>query len=140
MFDTAADISPALGRNAAFPGNAFPAQAGNKASADDMHADEPISEKSTNDEQNSDGNQVDHDSTIVRSDSIMKPSNSIVDATNPKSKAEYRGPMDEESARARVGDALYLFKWNLPAHNEKYESSHTVSSYLILRYTIDTRS
>lgn len=96
-----------------------------------MHADEPTSEKYTNDEENFDGDQVDHDSTIVPSDSIM-------DLSDLKNKEEYIGPMDEGSAKTRMGDALFCYKWNLPADNENIESLHNVCFCLILRCTIGT--
>ena len=112
-------------------GNKLIALVGDKSSADNMHADEPPSEKFTNDEENFDGNQVDHDSTIVPFDSIM-------DLSDLKSKEEYSGPMDEELAKTRMGDALFCYKWNLPADNENIEFLHNVCSCPILRCTVGT--
>ena len=121
LFDTAADVSPAIWSNVTFPGSAFSALADENSSADDICANEPTSEKSANDKQNTNGNQVVH-KIITSLDSIMDPSKSM-------SHTEYIGPMDEESAKARMGDALYLYEWNL-----------LVCSYLILRCTIGIRS
>jgi hypothetical protein len=133
LFDTAAaDISPAGGSNMVFTGNSCSVLAGEKTSVDDIHADKPTSEKSTSDNRNPTDNQIDHDNTTV-------PPNSVMGLSNPKDMAEYSGPMDVQSARIRMGDALFLYEWKFPADNESDESSHKVY-YLILRCTTRTTS
>jgi len=49
--------------------------------------------------------------------------------------AEYCPPADEESARIRMANALFLYEWNLLSYYVDDESSNKVCSDLILRCT-----
>jgi hypothetical protein len=49
--------------------------------------------------------------------------------------AEYCPPADEESARIRMANALFLYEWNLLSYYEDGKSSNKVCSNPILRCT-----
>lgn len=52
----------------------------------------------------------------------------------------YREPTNEEEARARMSEALWLHQWHLTAYYLKDETSKKVRSDMILRCTIGTDS
>lgn len=133
LINTVANMSSPRGNKTSTPGNDDSGLAGDKPSIDEPRTNDvrgdPVAEKSTHDNKYSNRDNIVHDG--------INPEMKLLDYNNH---TEDTTSVEEDSARTRMGDALYLYQWNLPAHNEDNDSSHNVYSYLAFRCTIRTTS